>query len=215
MIDSQIFSQQANQDKFPFILPDLPYADNALAPFMSKETFDFHHKKHHQAYVTNLNKLVESNQDLVSKNLEQIIIESASNPSLKGVFNNAAQVWNHSFFWHSMKSNGGSTPSGELLRMIENDFGSFESFVSDFKNAGATQFGSGWVWLVLDGSVLKVTQTANAETPITKSQKPLLCCDVWEHAYYIDHRNNRVAFLDVFLTNLANWDFASSNLRGN
>jgi Fe-Mn family superoxide dismutase len=207
------YSKEANQAKAPFILPDLPYDKTALNPHMSAETFDYHHGKHHNAYVTNLNKLLESTLDLSSKNLEEIILASHGNSSFTGVFNNAAQVWNHTFFWHSMKQNGGGKPSGKVLEHIEKDFGTFEKFVEEFKQAGATQFGSGWAWLVYDGSKLKVVKTANADTPITSGLHPLICCDVWEHAYYIDYRNKRPDFIAAFLEHLVNWDFAAKNLK--
>ncbi len=208
-----IYSKEANQEKCPFILPKLPYAKADLAPHMSAETFDFHHEKHHMAYVTNLNKLLESNIELASKNLEEIIVATHKNASLAGFFNNAAQVWNHTFFWHSMKKNGGGKPSAKLLSQIEKDFGSYDKFQDEFKQAGATQFGSGWAWLVVDESgKLKVVKTSNADTPITSGLKPLMCCDVWEHAYYIDYRNRRPDFLSSFLNHLVNWDFAEKNL---
>jgi len=205
------FSSEANQASAPFSLPNLPYSKDAFGSIMSAETFDYHHGKHHQAYVTNLNKLLEEKAEFAGKNLEEIILASFKNPSFGGIFNNAAQVWNHTFFWHSMKPQGGDKPTGELLAKIEADFGSFEKFVEEFKQAGATQFGSGWAWLVYENGKLKVTKTANAETPICLNQFPLLCCDVWEHAYYIDYRNRRPDFLSAFLNDLANWDFASSN----
>lgn len=212
MIDQKVFSIEANQNKFPFTLPDLPYEDKKLQPFMSKDTFDFHHKKHHLAYVNNLNKLVEAGKNFIDRTLEEIIISSSEDKDLVGIFNNAAQVWNHSFFWHSMKENGGGQPKGKLAVMLQQNFGSFENFVSEFKASGVSQFGSGWVWLVQEGADLKIQKTSNAATPITQGAKPLICCDVWEHAYYIDHRNNRVSFLDAFINNLVNWDFAERNL---
>ncbi|MDX1924574.1 MAG: superoxide dismutase [Rickettsiaceae bacterium] len=207
-----IFSKEANQTEYPFTLPNLPYATSDLEPHMSAETFEYHHKKHHNTYVTNLNKLLENNADFASKSLEDIILASAKDDKLAGIFNNAAQVWNHSFFWHSMKKGGGGKPSGSLLSLIEKSFDSYENFADLFKNAGISQFGSGWVWLVFESDSLKIVKTSNAATPITNNQLPLLCCDVWEHAYYIDHRNNRAGFLSVFLDNLANWDFAEKNL---
>jgi Fe-Mn family superoxide dismutase len=201
-----IFNLTTNKGKqMPFTLPDLPYADNALEPHMSANTFSFHHKKHHQAYVTNLNKLIEGT-DFASKSLEEIIMKSDG-----GIFNNAAQVWNHTFFWSSMKPNGGGKPSGKLAAKIDEDFGSFDKFKEEFANAGATQFGSGWAWLVLENGKLKVTKTANADTPMKHGQKALLTIDVWEHAYYLDYQNRRPDFIQVFLSNLANWEFAESN----
>ena len=177
---------------------------------MSAQTFDFHHGKHHQAYVTNLNKLIEGT-DYANKTLEEIILASSGDAAKAGIFNNAAQVWNHTFFWNSMKPAGGGKPTGALAAAIEKDFGSFEKFVEEFKTAGATQFGSGWAWLVLDNGKLKVTKTANAETPMTKGQTALLTIDVWEHAYYLDYQNRRPDFIATFLDKLANWEFAASN----
>jgi len=205
-----IFSAEANQKKGPFILPDLPYDKEDLTPHLTSETLEFHHGKHHNAYVTNLNKLLE-NHEIAGKSLEEIILTSSNKQDLAGIFNNAAQIWNHSFLWHSMKKNGGGKPAGELLSKIETDFGSFENFITQFKDAGASQFGSGWVWLVLDGDILKIIKTANALTPITEGLKPLMTCDVWEHAYYIDFRNRRPDYLTSFLDHLVNWDFASRN----
>jgi Fe-Mn family superoxide dismutase len=193
-----------------FELPALPYATNALEPHMSANTFSFHHAKHHKAYVDNLNKLI-AGTEFEGQSLVDIVKNSeGKNP---GVFNNAAQVWNHTFFWNSMKPNGGGAPTGEIAGKINADFGSFDAFAEAFKTAGATQFGSGWAWLVLgsDGK-LKVVKTPNAETPFTKGDKPLLTCDVWEHAYYLDYQNLRPKFLEVFLASLANWDFANQNL---
>lgn len=195
-----------------FELPALPYAKDALEPHMSANTFSFHHEKHHNTYVVNLNGLVEGT-DLEGKSLEEIVSATAGNPDKAGVFNNAAQVWNHTFFWHSMKPNGGGAPTGDLAAKIDADFGSFDAFKDAFKAAGATQFGSGWAWLVVgDGGKLEVVKTPNAETPLTAGKTPLLTCDVWEHAYYLDYQNRRPDFLAAFLDNLANWDFAAENL---
>jgi Fe-Mn family superoxide dismutase len=195
-----------------FELPTLPYAKDALEPHMSANTFSFHHEKHHNTYVVNLNGLVEGT-DLEGKSLEDIVAATAGNPDKAGVFNNAAQVWNHTFFWHSMKPNGGGAPTGDLAAKIDADFGSFDAFKDAFKTAGATQFGSGWAWLVVgDGGKLEVVKTPNAETPLTAGKTPLLTCDVWEHAYYLDYQNRRPDFLAAFLDNLANWDFAADNL---
>lgn len=195
-----------------FELPALPYAKDALEPHMSANTFSFHHEKHHNTYVVNLNGLVEGT-DLEGKSLEDIVAATAGNAEKAGVFNNAAQVWNHTFFWHSMKPNGGGAPTGDLAAKIDADFGSFDAFKDAFKAAGATQFGSGWAWLVVgDGGKLEVVKTPNAETPLTQGKTPLLTCDVWEHAYYLDYQNRRPDFLASFLDNLANWDFAAENL---
>lgn len=195
-----------------FELPALPYAKDALEPHMSANTFSFHHEKHHNTYVVNLNGLIEGT-DFEGKSLEEIVSATAGNPDKAGVFNNAAQVWNHTFFWNSMKPNGGGAPSGDLAAKIDQDFGSFDEFKEAFKTAGATQFGSGWAWLVVgDGGKLEVVKTPNAETPLTQGKTPLLTCDVWEHAYYLDYQNRRPDFLAAFLDNLANWDFAAENL---
>jgi Fe-Mn family superoxide dismutase len=205
-------STKANQTQFPFILPVLPYENTDLEPFMSAETFSYHHQKHHAAYVNNLNKLLhDSGNSLDNLDLEDIILSSHKKEAQ--IFNNAAQVWNHTFFWHSMKKNGGGSPSAKLLQMIERDFESLENFYAEFKKAAISQFGSGWVWLVLDGENLKIEKTSNAETPVTTSQKPLICCDVWEHAYYIDYQNRRPDFVEIFLNKLVNWDFADENLK--
>lgn len=195
-----------------FTLPELPYAKDALAPHISSETLDFHHGKHHNAYVVKLNELV-ADTEFAGKSLEEIILATAGDAGKAGIFNNAAQIWNHTFYWHSMKPNGGGAPTGALAEKINADFGSFEKFAEEFKNAGATQFGSGWAWLVLskDGT-LKVTKTPNAELPLTDGDTPLLTMDVWEHAYYIDFRNSCPNYMGAFLENLVNWDFAAENL---
>lgn len=194
-----------------FTLPDLPYDKTALEPHISAQTFEFHHGKHHNAYVVNLNKLIEGT-DMAGDELETIIDKSAGDASKAGIFNNAAQVWNHTFYWHSMKPNGGGKPSGALANKINDDFGSYDAFVEAFKQAGATQFGSGWAWLVLgkDGK-LKVTKTPNAETPLTDGDTPLLTMDVWEHAYYLDYQNKRPDYIATFVEKLVNWDFAAEN----
>ncbi len=196
----------------PFTLPALPYVQNALEPHISATQLGFHHGKHHQAYITNLNTLLEGSE-LEGSSLEEIILASAKDAGRIGIFNNAAQAWNHTFYWNSMKPQGGSEPQGELAERIKNDFGSFEEFKAAFKQAGATQFGSGWAWLVLEEGKLKVTKTGNADLPMVHGQKALLTCDVWEHAYYLDYQNRRPDYLDVFLNHLVNWDFAAANLR--
>ena len=192
----------------PFTLPDLPYSKDALAPHISAETLEYHHGKHHAAYVNNLNKLLEGKPE-ASQSLEQVILNSDG-----GVFNNAAQVWNHTFYWNCMKPNGGGLPTGDLADAIKRDFGSFERFREEFANAAATQFGSGWAWLVLEKGKLAVTKTGNADLPLKHGQKALLTIDVWEHAYYIDFRNARPKYIDTFLTSLVNWDFVTQNLKG-
>ncbi len=192
-------------------LPDLPFAPNALEPHMSARTFEFHHGKHHAAYVTNGNKLIEGTP-LEKKPLHEIIREVAGDSSKAGVFNNLAQVWNHSFFWHCLKPGGGGQPSGDLAKQIDAAFGSYDKFVQEFSNAAATQFGSGWAWLVKDGGKLAVTKTPNADTPVARGQQPLLTLDVWEHAYYLDHQNARPKFIETFMTKLVNWDYVAQNL---
>jgi superoxide dismutase, Fe-Mn family len=191
-----------------FSLPPLPYDKNALAPHISAETLDYHYGKHHQAYVTNLNKALEGKPE-ANKTLEEVILSSEG-----PVFNNAAQVWNHTFYWSSMKPSGGGQPTGDLADAIKRDFGSFEKFSEEFSNAGATQFGSGWAWLVVGkDKKLSVTKTPNADLPMKHGQKALLTMDVWEHAYYIDYRNARPKYIETFLKSLANWDFALENLK--
>lgn len=195
-----------------FELPPLPYAADALEPHISARTFEFHHGKHHAAYVTNLNNLTKDT-DLASKSLEEVIkIAGADLPAKQGLFNNAAQVWNHTFFWNCMKKGGGGKPGAKLLARIEADFGSFDKFKDEFKAAAVGQFGSGWAWLVEDGGKLKITKTANADLPMVHGQKALLTVDVWEHAYYLDWQNRRPDFVQCFLDNLVNWDFVEANL---
>ncbi|MFA7095291.1 MAG: Fe-Mn family superoxide dismutase [Gammaproteobacteria bacterium] len=186
-------------------LPPLPYAKDALQPYMSAETLEYHYGKHHQTYVDNLNKLIPGTQ-FENMSLEDIIMNSSG-----GIFNNAAQVWNHTFFWNCMKPNGGGMPTGALADAINQAFGSFENFKNEFSQKAVTLFGSGWTWLVKnsDGS-LAIEQTSNAANPMTSNQKPLLTCDVWEHAYYIDYRNARAKFVENFW-NLVNWDFVAQN----
>ena len=191
-----------------FTLPPLPYDKTALAPHLTAETLEFHHGKHHNAYVTNLNKLLEGKPE-ANKTLEEIILSSEA-----GVFNNAAQIWNHTFYWNSMKPNGGGQPTGDLLAAINRDFGSFDKFKEEFTTAATTQFGSGWAWLVKnkDGK-LAVTKTGNADLPMKHGQTALLTLDVWEHAYYIDYRNLRPKYTETFLNSLVNWDFALANFK--
>jgi Fe-Mn family superoxide dismutase len=193
-------------------LPPLPYDKSALEPTMSAETLEFHHGKHHNAYVVNLNNLIKGT-DLENKSLVDIIKAVAGDSSKAGVFNNSAQVWNHTFFWNCMKPNGGGKPTGAIAAKIDSDLGGYDKFVELFKQAATTQFGSGWAWLVLnkDGK-LEVTKTPNADLPMAHGQKALLTCDVWEHAYYIDYRNRRPDFVQAFLDKLVNWDFVNSNL---
>jgi Fe-Mn family superoxide dismutase len=192
-------------------LPNLPWSDDALDPHISAQTLSFHHGKHHAAYVSKLNAAIEGTP-LAEKSLEEIINETAGDASKAGVFNNAAQVWNHTFFWNSMKPGGGGRPSGKLAEAIDASFGSFDAFTKEFTDKAATLFGSGWVWLVESGGKLEIVQTKDAANPMTDGKKPLLTLDVWEHAYYLDHQNNRPGFIQAFLENLVNWDFASGNL---
>ena len=194
-----------------FELPALPYPADALKPYMSAETFSFHHGKHHAAYVANLNKLIEGT-DLANKSLEEIIKATFGDPSKAGIFNNAAQVWNHTFFWESMKPGGGGAPTGPIADKINADFGGYDKFAEAFKTAAATQFGSGWAWLVLEDGTLKVTKTPNAENPLVYGQTPLLTLDVWEHAYYLDYQNRRPDFINAYLEHLVNWDAANARL---
>lgn len=191
-------------------LPALPYEYTALEPYISKSTLEFHHDKHHAAYVNNYNNAV-AGTDLDSKSIEEVIKAIAGDASKSGLFNNAAQAWNHTFYWNCMKSGGGGQPTGALAEKINADFGSYENFVEEFKKAGATQFGSGWAWLVLDNGTLKVTKTSNADNPLTAGQVPLLTMDVWEHAYYIDYQNRRPDYIGDFVGSLINWDFVAQN----
>lgn len=194
-----------------FELPALPYAKDALEPHISANTFDFHHGKHHNTYVVNLNNMT-ADTDMASMSLEDIMKATAGDASKAGIFNNAAQVWNHTFFWNSMSPNGGGAPTGKIADAINASFGSFDAFKEAFKTAGMTQFGSGWAWLVAKDGKLEVVKTPNAECPLTNGYTPILTCDVWEHAYYLDYQNRRPDFLEAFLTHLVNWDFANANL---
>ena len=194
-----------------FELPNLPYAKDALEPHISAHTFDFHHAKHHKAYVDKTNELV-AGSELEGKSLEEVI-QSAADSGNAGLYNQSAQIWNHTFFWHSMKPGGGGAPTGAVADLINASFGSYEEFAAQFKAAGAGRFGSGWVWLVAEGGSAKIVATLNADTPLTTAgQTPLLTCDVWEHAYYLDYQNRRPDFLQSYLDNLVNWDFANENL---
>ncbi len=191
-------------------LPPLPYDYTALEPAISKTTLEFHHDKHHAAYVKKYNAAVEGTE-FDSKPIEDVIKAVAGDESKTSIFNPGAQAWNHTFYWNSMKPNGGGTPTGELAQKIEADFGSFDQFREQFKNTALAQFGSGWAWLVLDGNTLKVTKTLNADNPLTAGQTPLLTIDVWEHAYYLDYQNQRGTYVDAFLDQVVNWDFAAEN----
>jgi len=194
-----------------FTLPPLPYADNALEPVISANTISFHYGKHHKTYVDNLNNLVKGT-DFEDASLEKIINETAGKADRAALFNNAAQIWNHTFYWNSLKGGGGGKPSGKVGQMIDAAFGGYDNFKKEFAATTVSQFGSGWGWLVSDGAGLKIVKTANAEVPFTKGQKPLLTIDVWEHAYYLDHQNKRAAYVDAVIDKLLNWDFAAQNL---
>ncbi|NLY41168.1 MAG: superoxide dismutase [Desulfovibrionales bacterium] len=194
-----------------FMLPDLPYAKDSLSPYISAKTFDFHHGKHHQLYIDNTNKLV-TGSDLDGKNLPTIITTTAGDPARIGIFNNAAQTWNHSFYWQCMKPGGGGAPGGNIAERITQTFGSYENFAQAFKDAGMTQFGSGWAWLVEKNDTLEIMKTPNADTPMAHGATALLTADVWEHAYYIDYQNRRADYLQVFLDKLVDWDFVNKQL---
>ena len=194
-----------------FTLPPLPYPENALAPVISANTLSFHYGKHHKAYLDNLNKLV-AGTEYESASLEKIITDTAGKSDKTPIFNNAAQTWNHTFYWNGLKPNGGGKPTGRIAQMIESDLGGFEQFKKDFAQAGVTQFGSGWAWLVAEGGKLKLVKTGNADNPLTKGQVPLLTLDVWEHAYYLDYQNRRPDHLAAAIDQLLNWDFANDNL---
>lgn len=199
------------QEKKPLILAPLPFEQSALEPFISSQTLSFHYGKHHAAYVDKANELLKGNP-LETRSIEDIIKATAGKSDQTALFNNIAQAWNHAFFWQCLKSGGGGKPEGKLAKMIEENFGSFDKFKEEFMNSGKNLFGSGWLWLVKDGDKLKIIKTSNAENPLTAKQKPLFVVDVWEHAYYLDYQNRRVDFIKSVLENLANWEFATSNL---
>jgi Fe-Mn family superoxide dismutase len=209
--ESDVSAAPAHDEKesaMPFTLPPLPYDKGALAPYLSAETLEYHYGKHHQTYVNNLNKLTEGKPE-AKKSLEKIIMTAAPG----GLFNNAAQVWNHTFYWNCMKPGGGGEPDGALRQAIERDFESFAKFKEELTTAATTLFGSGWAWLALDGKKLRVVQTKDADLPMKHDQTALLTIDVWEHAYYIDYRNARPKYIEAFLDHLVNWDFAAQNLK--
>ncbi|MBX9804471.1 MAG: superoxide dismutase [Alphaproteobacteria bacterium] len=194
--------------------PVLPYALGALAPYISEKTLTFHYTKHHLGYAEKLNDLMTAN-NLADLTLEEVIKKSYNDPKLTPLFNNAAQTWNHSFYWASMKEKGGGTPTGAIKDLIEKTFGSYDDFKKQFVEAGVKQFGSGWVWLVLEkDKTLKIVTTGNADLPMVHDQKALLTCDIWEHAYYLDYQNRRKDYVEVFLDHLVDWDFANKNLEG-
>lgn len=195
----------------PHVLPPLPFADNALEPVISAHTLGFHYGKHHKAYVDNLNKLV-TGTEFADQSLEKIIAATAGQADKAGIFNNAAQIWNHTFYWNSLSPKGGGEPPAVLKQKIDASFGSLDACKQELATAATTQFGSGWAWLVLDGDKLKVVKTPNAELPATKGMKPLLVIDVWEHAYYLDFQNRRPDYVNAVLDKLVNWGFAADNL---
>ena len=196
-----------------FSLPPLPYPENALAPVISANTLSFHHGKHHRTYVDTLNKLIKGT-DYESSSLESIITDTANKADKAQIFNNAAQTWNHTFYWNCLKQGGGGKPTGAIAQKIESAFGGYDNFKKELTNACVTQFGSGWGWLVAQGGQLKVVKTANAEVPFIKGQTPLLTIDVWEHAYYLDYQNRRVDHVEAVIDKLLNWGFAEQNLAG-
>jgi len=205
-------SAMAQTKSESFTLPALPYEANALEPVISAKTLDFHYGKHHQAYVNKLNELT-ADTAFASMKLEDVIVKTAGLADKAGIFNNAAQVWNHTFYWNSLSPKGGGRPTGKIGDKINADFGSYENFVKQFAEAGLAQFGSGWVWLVEDGGVLKIVKTPNAENPMSqKKGKALLVIDVWEHGYYLDYQNRRGDYLKTVIDKLLNWDFAAENL---
>ena len=197
----------------PFRLPPLPYPENALAPAISANTIGFHYGKHHRAYVDNLNKQVVEMPDLVSLSLIEIVQKTAENAEQKSIFNNAAQAWNHEFYWNSLTPKGGAAPTGVLKDRIDADFGGVAHLKDALRKVSVAQFGSGWGWLVEEDGKLRVVSTSNADTPIVHGQKPLLTIDVWEHAYYLDYQNRRSDYVDAVLDRIINWDFASENLE--
>ncbi|MFH1846471.1 MAG: superoxide dismutase [Candidatus Omnitrophota bacterium] len=190
-------------------LPELPYAKESLEPYISAKTLEFHHGKHHFGYVKKLNDLIKGTP-LEGEALENIIKKTAKDASQSAIFNNAAQVWNHSFYWQCMKKGGGGIPSGAIADKLKSDFGGYDKFVEEFKKTGLGQFGSGWVWLVVKNGRLAVMKTSNADTPIANGLKTLLTLDVWEHAYYLDYQNKRGDYIDTYIKNLMNWDFVNS-----
>ena len=194
-----------------FELPKLDYSNNALSPIMSEETLDLHHGKHHQTYIAKLNDFIKDT-DMSDMSLEEIVLKSSKNDSMAGLFNNASQHWNHNLFWKCMKPNGGGNIPPKLEKKLISDFGSIDNFKDKFKEAGVTQFGSGWCWLSIDNDKLVVTKTANAVNPLINNMKPILGCDVWEHSYYVDYRNRRPEYLDKFVDNLVNWEYVDSLL---
>lgn len=201
----------ANQQKFPFVLDQLPYERDALSPYLSVEMFEYHYDKHHNTYLVNLNNLIANDPIYHDMTLRQVVLQ-AHRIGASGIFNNAAQVWNHTFYWHSMKNSGGGMPNKKFLAVIEGNFGSFEKMIAEFKTA-AGHFGSAWIWLVkTQDNNLAIRSTSNADVPFTDGgDEPLIACDIWEHAYYIDFRNKRADYVGTFLEHLVNWEFAANN----
>jgi len=198
--------------KTNFALPPLPYKENALEPAISARTISFHYGKHHAGYVDTLNKLVEG-ASFAGRPLEEVVRQAATDPKTSAIFHNAAQVWNHNFYWSSMAAEGGGEPAGKLKKSIESDFGTFKDFRTAFTKAAVGEFGSGWVWLIVDGAgKLEITVTSNADTPLTDSKKPLITLDLWEHAYYLDFQNRRADYVASWFDKLVNWRFAEQNL---
>ncbi|HEX5330141.1 superoxide dismutase [Sulfuricurvum sp.] len=193
-------------------LPPLPYENTALEPYISALTLEYHYGKHHNTYVVNLNNLIKDTA-LESKSLEMLILLTADDATKSSVFNNAAQVWNHTFYWNSLSPNGGGVPNGAIASMIDESFGSYENFTKLFKEAALGQFGSGWAWLIQEKGKLSILKTSNADTPIAQGLMPLLCIDVWEHAYYLDYKNARAEYVDKVIGHLLNWEFANKNLE--
>jgi len=206
-----MMNKTTSETASPNVLPPLPYAETALGPVISANTIGFHYGKHHKGYVDNLNKLV-AGTEFAGLSLETIIAQSAGKADKTAIFNNAAQAWNHAFYWRSLRPKGGGEPPTLFKQRIEASFGTWEACRKELSATAMAQFGSGWVWLVLDGGKLKVTKTGNAEVPMSAGMKPLLTIDVWEHAYYLDYQNRRADYISAVLDKLANWDFAAENL---
>ena len=204
-------SDDTIQNAATHVLPTLPYAEHALEPVISARTIEFHYGKHHKGYVDNLNKMVEGTV-YAGQTLERVISETAGKIDKTAIFNNASQAWNHAFFWQSLNPQGGGEPPAELKNMIESSFGTLDACKKELATAATTQFGSGWAWLVLDGAVLRVMKTSNANSPTVKGMKPLLTIDVWEHAYYLDYQNRRADYAAAVIDKLLNWEFAAKNL---
>ena len=207
---SKIETSNASTAASPHVLPPLPYAENALEPIITAKTMSFHYGKHHKGYVDTLNKLI-AGTEYADLSLEKIITSTSGKPEATAIFNNAAQIWNHTFYWKSMNPKGGGEPPAALKQKIETTFGSIDDCKKELAGAAVSQFGSGWSWLVLEGGKLKVVKTANAESPLIKGMKPLLTIDVWEHAYYLDYQNRRADYVNAVLDKLINWEFALQN----